>query len=159
MTQLNRTSTAALVAVSIAVCAPRAVMAQEQATSHERSAASIHVPRASIGSASVPLMTVVERHDDITPVRRQPKHLLDGIALTRAEKKAVYGIIRRNARTLNVLEERGRSAGAHSELHAQLERDIATVRDRERAEIRAVLDPRQRVRFDRNVERLGETIR
>jgi hypothetical protein len=45
-------------------------------------------------------------------------------------------------------QERDRAA------RAQIEREVMDVRDRERAELRALLTAAKRVRFDRNVARL-----
>jgi hypothetical protein len=90
---------------------------------------------------------------EIAIVRRQPKSLLAGIVLSRSEKKAVNGILRRNDRVLSALAKR-----QHQETdrvaRARIEREIIDVRDRERGELRALLNDAQRVRFDRNVARL-----
>ena len=125
--------------------------AQEPVSSHARQAATTSAPQATNGAVH----QVAPPHDDITRVRRQPRDLLQGIVLTRAEKKAVNGIIRRNARTLKSLEASSAASG-QPDAHARLEREVAALRDRERAELRAVLDEKQRIRFDANVAKLAE---
>lgn len=114
------------------------------------------VPRATNPRARAVIAPASDVHDDIAPVRRQPKDLLDGLVLSRAEKKAVYGIIRRNARTLAELEASSRRNSERPAIHASFEREITAVRDRERAELRAVLHQTQRARFDLNVARLDD---
>ena len=90
---------------------------------------------------------------EIAFVRRQPKALLAGIVLSRSEKKAVNGILRRNDRVLSALAARQRQERDRA-ARAQIEREIIDIRDRERAELRALLNGSKRERFDRNVARL-----
>jgi hypothetical protein len=88
---------------------------------------------------------------ELAALRRQPKDLLYAIALTKAEKKAVYGIVRRNAKAIRALEVRDHAALTAGVPDARLEEDLLALRDRERAELRAVLTEAQRKRFDRNL--------
>jgi hypothetical protein len=93
--------------------------------------------------------------DAIAAIRRQPKDLLDGIVLTKAEKKAVYGIIRRNKKLLDTLEVRDRAAATPGADETTFEQQLAALRDKERTELRAILSRGQRVVFDRNLARLA----
>ena len=104
-------------------------------------------------------VTPANGRTEIAVVRRQPKYLLAGITLNRSEKKAVYGIIRRNDRALAALADRKKHGPESASARAQLERDLAAVRDRERAELRAVLNAAQRARFDRNLLHFDERVR
>ena len=91
------------------------------------------------------------RSDMLDSVRRQPRDLLNGISLGRAERKAVNGIVRKNGRQLRVLEAQHRSPTATLAQQRNVEREIAALRDRERAELRAVLTPAHQHLFDRNL--------
>ena len=91
------------------------------------------------------------RSDMLDSVRRQPRDLLNGINLGRAERKAVNGIVRKNGRHLRMLEAQHRSATATPAMQRSVEREIAALRDRERAELRAVLTPAHQHLFDRNL--------
>jgi len=90
---------------------------------------------------------------EVATVRRQPKALLAGIVLSRSEKKAVNGILRRNDRVLSALAKRERQERDRA-ARVRIQHEIIDIRDRERAELRALLNDAQRVQFDRNVARL-----
>lgn len=151
MLHLKRSALAVTGGVILSVCALARLPAQDSAVVHARR--SSESPVARTGSVRV------APDDDIGPVRRQPKDLLDGIGLSRSQRKAVNGIVRRNARKLVALEKRAEATKNQPDLHAQLEREIADVRDHERAELRAVLSEKQRMQFDRNIVRLRERTR
>ena len=91
------------------------------------------------------------RSDMLDSVRRQPRDLLNGISLNRAERKAVNGIVRKNGRHLRALEAQHRSPTATPAMQRKIEREIAALRDRERAELRAVLSTSHQHLFDRNL--------
>jgi hypothetical protein len=95
------------------------------------------------------------RSDMLDSVRRQPRDLLNGINLGRAERKAVNGIVRKNGRHLRMLEAQHRSAAATPAMQRNVEREIAALRDRERAELRAVLSPAHQHLFDRNLAQIA----
>ena len=140
---------AAVLAVLLTAALPRESRAQQPDTSLSRHA----TPQ--VVRPNAPRADDTPSRSEVAVVRRQPKALLAGIALNRPEKKAVYGIIRRNDRALAALAERESHARESAAARAQLERDLAAVRDRERAELRAVLNDGQRKRFDQNLASLN----
>ena len=137
-----------LAALMLAAIA-RGAIAQEPVSNLARnSGAAVRANAAAPRAESAPASET-----EIALVRRQPKSLLAGIVLSRSEKKAVNGILRRNDRVLSALAKRQRQE--HDRVaRARIEREIIDVRDRERGELRALLNDTQRVRFDRNVARL-----
>lgn len=128
---------------------PCGARAQEPVSNLARNSAPVVRPNVTAPRADSTPMAETE----IALVRRQPKALLAGIVLSRSEKKAVNGILRRNGRVLSALAERQRQEHDRA-ARAQIDREVIDVRDRERAELRALLNPAKRVRFDRNLARL-----
>jgi hypothetical protein len=143
----------AVLLAALLVGAPAASRGQDTATTHARQSAATHVALAS-GTRDGRAASSTASAAEIAAVRRQPKALLAGIALTRAEKKAVTGILRRNDRALKALADRDPLPMSDPARRARFERDVAAIRDRERAELRAALNPAHRVRFDRNLAQL-----
>ena len=145
---------AAVLAALLLTALPSTPRAQQPDTSLAHNAAmNVARPNATVRSGD---STSLGSRTGLAVVRRQPKYLLAGITLNRSEKKAIYGIIRRNDRALAVLADREKRMSENAAARVQLERDLAAVRDRERAELRAVLNNGQRVRFDQNVARFDE---
>ena len=95
--------------------------------------------------------------DMLDSVRRQPRDLLNGIEMSRAERKAVNGIVRKNGKQLRMLEDRRRAPGATPATQTRVDQEIAALRDRERRELRKVLSPAHRRQFDRNLALIGTT--
>lgn len=138
-----------LLAALLLAVIPRDTRAQEPVSNLARNTAHVMRPNTEAARAD----SVSSRRTEIASVRRQPKALLAGIVLNRPEKKAINGILRRNDRVLSALAKRERQETDRS-ARVRIEREIIDVRDRERAELRALLNDAQRVRFDRNVARL-----
>ena len=131
-----------LLAALILAAIPHGARAQEPVSNLARNGASVVRPNAPTPSA--------ESTPEIATVRRQPKALLAGIALSRSEKKAVNGILRRNDRVLSALAKRERQERDRA-ARVGIQHEIIDIRDRERAELRALLNDAQRVQFDRNL--------
>jgi hypothetical protein len=89
--------------------------------------------------------------DMLDSVRRQPRDLLNGIELSRAERKAVNGIVRKNGKQLRMLEARRNASSSTQAQQHRVELEIARLRDRERMELRKVLSPPHRRQFDHNL--------
>jgi len=117
------------------------------AVSAERAVAAHRVMLVSTSSGEMAL-------DMLDSVRRQPRDLLNGIDLSRAERKAVNGIVRKNGKQLRILEQR-RASSATPASQQKVEREIAKLRDRERSELRRVLTPAHRRQFDHNLALIG----
>jgi hypothetical protein len=150
---------ASLTLATILFTAPDAISAQYSrvhasrrgnvafAVSAERAVAGHHVMLVSASSHTTAL-------DMLDSVRRQPRDLLNGIELSRAERKAVNGIVRKNGKQLRILEQR-RTSSATPASQQRVEQDIAKLRDRERSELRRVLTPAHRRQFDHNLALIG----
>jgi hypothetical protein len=85
----------------------------------------------------------------------QRKALLKGIALSATEKKAAKDVEKRYDDQFKALEkEEGQAAKAGQPMPDVVQR-IEALRDRERADLRAVLTPAHLARFDENVTHFG----
>ncbi len=88
--------------------------------------------------------------------RHQDKSLTHGIRLTRQERARLRDIDRRYDTQLRALEKdmnASQKAGRLDDPTLLLR--INTLRDQERAEIRAALTPAQQIELDRNISRIG----
>ena len=88
--------------------------------------------------------------------RHQDKSLTHGIRLTSQERAQFRAIDRRYDTQLRTLEKDMNASEKAGRLNdpALLQR-INTLRDQERAEMRAALTPAQQVEFDRNISQIG----
>jgi len=159
MKHVLRTLVAIAVAASFVGSVPRAIQAQRGPEPSARAASLDHsrppALHAAVSDRGRPdVSPPATARDTIDAVRRQPKFLLEGMVLTRAEKKAVSGIVRRNAKTLRTFEERERSAATGHRPDWRLAVDIIDLRELEREELREALNPPHRVVFDKNLARL-----
>jgi hypothetical protein len=151
---------ASLTLATILFAAPDAISAQYSrvhASRHGSVAFAVSAERA-VAAHRVMLVSASSHApalDMLDSVRRQPRDLLNGIELSRAERKAVNGIVRKNGKQLRILEQRRRTSSATPASQQRVEQDIAKLRDRERSELRRVLTPAHRRQFDRNLALIG----
>lgn len=88
--------------------------------------------------------------DAFKAARLEPKSLLRGIKFTSMEKRMNRDITKRYAREYKALEKANKVAVKAGTPDAAIMTKIDVLRVQERAELRAVLTPEQRVRFDAN---------
>jgi hypothetical protein len=82
--------------------------------------------------------------------KEQPHMLLKGIKLTSAEKKQVGDIEKRYNEQFKALEKQEDQAEKSGTPMTDVPQRMATLRDQERNDLRAVLTPAQQSQFDKN---------
>jgi hypothetical protein len=83
--------------------------------------------------------------------RREPKAALKGISLSSGEKRATWFIAEKFLDASEELDKTHQNSYRASSYVSTLMADIATLRLKQRAELRAALSPDKRVRYDENV--------
>jgi len=96
-----------------------------------------------------------EQRSALKDARSEPKALLKGIALTKAERKSMKAIEKRYAGEFKVIEQQARIAEKAGQADPSVASRVEDLRMRERAELRAALPLAQQARFDSNVATLG----
>ncbi len=91
----------------------------------------------------------------IKAARNEPKELLEGIKLSKTEKKAVEDLEKKYEGQLKDLEKQRTAAEKSGTPDASIASKIATLRTQERTDLRAVLTPAQTTQFDKNVSTLS----
>lgn len=91
----------------------------------------------------------------IKAARSEPKELLDGIKLSKTEKKSVDDIEKKYEGQLKDLENQQTAAEKSGTPDASIASKIAALRTQERTDLRAVLSPAQSTQFDKNAATLG----
>lgn len=91
----------------------------------------------------------------LSAARGEPKSLLKGISLTKAEKKTTKDIEKRYADQFKDLEKAEKVGEKAGTADVALNARIDALRAQERAELRAALTPQQRAQYDNNVATLG----
>lgn len=106
--------------------------------------------------------TAVKKEDaaeraSIKAARNEPKELLEGIKLSKTEKKAVDDIEKKYESQLKDLERQQTAAEKSGTPDASITSKIETLRTQERTDLRAVLTPAQTTQFDKNASTPGTT--
>ena len=91
----------------------------------------------------------------IKAARSEPKQLLEGIKLSKAEEKSVDGIEKKYDTQLKDLEKQETAAEKSGASDVSITSKIEALRTQERSDLRAVLTPAQTTQFDKNVTALG----
>lgn len=91
----------------------------------------------------------------LNAARNDPKELLKGIKLTKAEKKSVKDIEKSYDAQLKDLDKQEDAAEKSGAPATSIASKIAALRAQEQADLRAVLNPSQVTQFDKNASALG----